>query len=358
MFELTNQCQSGYFSSGLQELSAYYSNRMSYQEVENLIERMTGQRALSDQWIWQGVIAKSVAVSQQNADEAQKILKTSGNRALTINARLDLYDHETPEILLFEDGIQVKRQKDHRTSPNQEELPEDQISERKRVNTDVIILQKAKGDFEYLTTPLQKEGNSMISLELMVKAKLIDEYGEGTANTPLNIVAIVDGARSIRCRLESLFGPSVCVILDWYHLSSKVRRLMGMIAEDKDTKRHYLKEILPHLWCGQLSKVISYLQNRVRARSPDTLQELLTYLKKHDSEIIDYRRRQQAGKTIGSGRVEKGVDVVVGHRQKNKGMSWSERGSRALAILKVVELNGKWQQLWFPQLGIKQSIPE
>ncbi len=131
---------------------------MSYQEVENLIERMTGQRALSDQWIWQGVIAKSVAVSQQNADEAQKILKTSGNRPLTINARLDLYDHETPEILLFEDGIQVKRQKDHRTSPNQEELPEDQISERKRVNTDVIILQKAKGDFEYLTTPLQKEG--------------------------------------------------------------------------------------------------------------------------------------------------------------------------------------------------------
>jgi hypothetical protein len=51
----------------------------------------------------------------------------------------------------------------------------------------------------------------MISLELMVKAKLIDEYGEGTTNTPLNIVAIVDGARSIRCRLESLFGPSrVC----------------------------------------------------------------------------------------------------------------------------------------------------
>lgn len=163
----------------------------------------------------------------------------------------------------------------------------------------------------------------MISLELMVKAKLIDEYGEGTANTPLPIVAIVDGARSIRCRLESLFGSSVCVILDWYHLSSKVRRLMGMIAEDKDTKRHYLKEILPQLWGGQLSKDISYLQNQVRARSPDSLQELLTYLKKHDSEIIDYRRRQQAGKTIGSNRVEKGVNVVVGHRQKNKGMSWS-----------------------------------
>ncbi|ABW31831.1 hypothetical protein [Acaryochloris marina] len=47
--------------------------------------------------------------------------------------------------------------------------------------------------------------------------------------------------------------------------------------------------------------------------------------------------------------VKKGGDVVVGHRQKNKGMSWSERGSRALGILKTVELNGQWEQLWFPQ---------
>ena len=79
------------------------------------------------------------------------------------------------------------------------------------------------------------------------------------------------------------------------------------------------------------------------------MNELLTYLEKHESEIIDYRRRQQSGKKIGSGRVEKGVDVVVGHRQKKKGMSWSEKGSRALAVLKVVELNGQWDELWFPQ---------
>lgn len=118
---------------------------------------------------------------------------------------------------------------------------------------------------------------------------------------------------------------------------------MGMIAKDKDAKRLHLKAIMPKLWCGQVFRVIDYLQNQVQARSPDTLQELLTYL------IIDYRCREQAGKTIGSGRVEKGEDVVVGHHQKNKGMSWSDRGSRALAILKTVELNGQWEQLWFPQ---------
>ncbi len=68
---------------------------------------------------------------------------------------------------------------------------------------------------------------------------------------------------------------------------------------------------------------------------------------KHQHEIINYKRRSQASKTIGSGRAEKGVDLVVGLRQKNKVGSWSRLGSRALSLLKVAELSGQWQQLWF-----------
>jgi hypothetical protein len=33
-------------------------------------------------------------------------------------------------------------------------------------------------------------------------------------------------------------------------------------------------------------------------------------------EIINYEGRRKVGKSIGSGRMEKGVDLVVGHRQK------------------------------------------
>jgi len=63
---------------------------------------------------------------------------------------------------------------------------------------------------------------------------------------------------------------------------------------------------------------------------------------------LNYNRRSRAGKTIGSGQVEKGVDLTVGSRQKHRGMSWSPKGSKALCLLKVAELNGQWQQLWFP----------
>lgn len=64
-FELTEQFQRGYMTSGLQELSAYYSNRMSYEEVEGLLARLSGERLLSDQRIEQLVIDQAVEVSQQ-----------------------------------------------------------------------------------------------------------------------------------------------------------------------------------------------------------------------------------------------------------------------------------------------------
>jgi hypothetical protein len=48
------------------------------------------------------------------------------------------------------------------------------------------------------------------------------------------------------------------------------------------------------------------------------LLELIGYLEKHHSEIINYEGRRKVGKSIGSGRIEKGVDLVVGHRQKKR----------------------------------------
>ncbi|GBC61718.1 hypothetical protein DENIS_2680 [Desulfonema ishimotonii] len=68
----------------------------------------------------------------------------------------------------------------------------------------------------------------------------------------------------------------------------------------------------------------------------------VSYIEKHKSEIINYELRKPVGKTIGSGRVEKACDQVVGFRQKKKGMSRGKVGSRALATLKIAELNGHW----------------
>ena len=122
---------------------------------------------------------------------------------------------------------------------------------------------------------------------------------------------------------------------------------MSRIAPTKAEKVTYLKFIFYQLWHGKTEVVLDYLKTVVKTKNPEKLAELIGYIEKHQAEIINYKRRQQAGKVIGSGRIEKGCDQVIGHRQKKKGMSWSERGSKSLGILKVAEINNKWRELWF-----------
>ena len=130
---------------------------------------------------------------------------------------------------------------------------------------------------------------------------------------------------------------------------------MSMIAVNKEEKINHVRELLYYLWRGMVDEAIEYLKKKVTAKNKQKLAELITYLEKHKVEIIDYGKRQKVGKTIGSGRMEKGVDQVIGYRQKKKGMSWSQKGSKSLGILKVAELNNKWEELWFSEYTASNS---
>jgi hypothetical protein len=191
---------------------------------------------------------------------------------------------------------------------------------------------------------IDRHGCTVIPLHQRVRQAVWREYG----TQPLPIVAISDGAGVIRRSLQAIFGALPTVILDGYHLGKKLRELMSMIACNKADKERHLSATLGALWRGEVEWVRDYLRTEVKVRNPDKHRELIGYLDKHRHEIIDYGARQAAGKPVGSGRMEKGVDQVIGHRQKKKGMAWSAKGSKALAILKVMELNGQWQALWFP----------
>jgi hypothetical protein len=79
------------------------------------------------------------------------------------------------------------------------------------------------------------------------------------------------------------------------------------------------KFLFANLWQGKVIDALEYLQNQVKTKNQETLKELITYLSKHQSEIINYQRRQQAGKAIGSGRVEKAVDARCGASPEEKG---------------------------------------
>jgi hypothetical protein len=315
----------------------YYSNRMSYREVAGLVERQCGQRVLSEQTIWQLVQQSALALSGQMEWEVKRNL--AGDCSLEIAQQVDVYDAESEEVLLFDDAISVKAQKPERQT-GAEEVPEDHdIAPAGRVMTDIVVRQTAPGQYEYVGAPISSDGSLRLSLAQVVQAKVQQAYGKRAQ--PLPLVVISDGASTIRKRWKQAFGESVVFILDWYHLTKKLRGLMTMIARSKAEKRAHLKVLLAHLWTGQTQRAIDYITHQVLPRHREKWQELLTYLDKHHHEIIDYERRQRASKPIGSGRVEKAVDQVIGHRQKHKGTSWRPQGSRALGLLKVLELNGQ-----------------
>lgn len=338
-----------YVSRGLQELSVYYSNRMSYQEVAQLVERVSGQRVLSEQTIWQLVQQSALDISetlQHRTTEALAAVAAVPELTLSVCADIDLYDAQQEEVLLFDDGIGVKAQKPQRQKQMAQGAPPE-AQQRHRIISDVVVLQTAIGAFEYLSAPIAADGRISIAIEQVVQAQLQHHYAG--RSSPLPLVILSDGATMIRARWSQTFGAGVVILLDWYHLSKKLRDLMAMIARSKAEKIIHLKALFANLWHGRTSVALDYLRQQVVPRHQEKWQELIGYLEKHAHEIVDYERRRQVGKAIGSGRVEKAVDQVIGQRQKRKGSSWRPQGSRALALLKVLELNGQWQQFWFPE---------
>ncbi|MDX2240304.1 MAG: hypothetical protein NW224_06455 [Leptolyngbyaceae cyanobacterium bins.302] len=197
-----------------------------------------------------------------------------------------------------------------------------------------------------MSAPICPDGALRLSLAQVVQAKVEQVYGNRSGSFPLVIIS--DGATAMRKRWTQTLGESIVVVLDGYHLTQKLRDLMTMTARSKAEKQDHLKVLFAQLWTGQVQSALDYITHQVVPRNRKKLQELLTYLGKHQHEIVHYKRRQKAGKPIGSGRVERAaVDQVIGFRQKHKGQSWRPQGSGALGLLKVLELNGKWHQFWF-----------
>ena len=175
----------------------------------------------------------------------------------------------------------------------------------------------------------------------------LSPFFEPPQGKPIQLVAISDGARNIRKRLETVFGKPVMIILDWFHLKKRVNENMSMMGFKKEIKKEHIKQILNHLWYGKYNDAVQYLKEMKPYKSRMYKQEeLLKYLEKHQKELINYDLRRSIGKKVGSGKAEVSVNQVIGARQKKKGMSWTPKGSYALGVIRTLELNQEANDFW------------
>jgi hypothetical protein len=278
----TGQFEDGYESERLREWVCYGANRLSYHEVTKEIERVTGDRLLSAARIRELVVSKADQLSQIQAQQVKQTLQ-SASEVPQLNENIDVYDPDSEEVLLMCDGITawfylIAIQDGQRTQTGH-----NGCGHAPTKHGSISLFNT--GQFRYLMAGLNKE----TSLAEALKAALINEYED---YPPLNLVAITDGARNIRLLFEQVFGQPVTLILDWYHLRKKCYQLMSMIARNKADKETHSQIILAHLWQGQTNDALAYLKTKVLVRNQIKFEELLTYLRKHSSEIINYEKRQ------------------------------------------------------------------
>ena len=305
---------------------------MSYDTVTALLERTTGKAVVCSQTLCHWVEAKA---RQYDTLLAEQEAQNSAPRSPEFVACANVYARESEEVVVFCDGICVKAQKPTHEKAGEVKRPKP----NKRHDLDVFLCPKPDGTFAYLTASF----DTHVSLVARTHRFLQREWSQRT--TPLAMVALTDGARKIRQDLAAIFGAGVRVILDWYHLAKRVYENLSMIAFSTREREGLQERLLGLLWQGQVAEAVAFVAG-IAPRNKKVHADLLGYLQKHAEEIIDYGRRQKAGKPIGSGRMEKAVDQVAGMRQKKKGMSWSATGSHALALLKIAELNGHWKPLF------------
>ena len=144
-----------------------------------------------------------------------------------------------------------------------------------------------------------------------------------------------------RCRFVADGDPS----LDRWHLRDARRRATRAAIPDKAIRQPWSMRLEEAFDSGAVASALMVLTEMMRQYPHPALGEFAGYVRNHAGRIPDYAARQKAGRTIGSGAVEKGVDIVVNRRLKGRrGMRWWRERASGVIALRLAILNDEWEQ--------------
>lgn len=206
--------------------------------------------------------------------------------------------------------------------------------DRKFVENTVIHIQS--GNLQYTITSTGMRDAFKLLVAFLLGNGLLENH---------RLVFFTDGAVCIREYIEKYFGfRQFTVILDWLHLKKKCNELLSMaIKGSKEEKGDIKRELVSILWTGRGDKAIKFIETikNDKIKSTKWLDGIKEYISRKIPNLTCYAMRHELGLRISSNRVEKANDMVVASRQKHNGMSWSTRGSGALAVITTAQINGE-----------------
>jgi hypothetical protein len=160
--------------------------------------------------------------------------------------------------------------------------------------------------------------------------------------TAVEQTVLGDGAAWI-WRLGAEIVPDAALILDRWHLRDARRRATRAAVPDKALRQPWSIRLEDALDSGDVPAALDVLTQMQQRYPHRALGEFAQFLCAHTAQIPNYAARRAAGQTIGSGVVEKGVDVVVNRRMKGRrGMRWRRDRAEEMVALRVARLNDEW----------------
>ncbi len=207
--------------------------------------------------------------------------------------------------------------------------------------------------------------------DVLLRAALLDQ---GWREDEV-VTAISDGDPALPALVRSATGGPVEHVLDWFHLSMRVRHveqaLLGLSALEAtrqaplDHAQADVERLRHLLWNGDheeaseaLGRVASwaettFLRDGTAVEKAGRLVarciELRAYIENNEGALVDYGHRHRAGKPISASRAEGTVNHLVNARMnKRRQMRWSPRGAHRVLQVRAAVLDGRFGQHAIP----------
>lgn len=238
------------------------------------------------------------------------------------------------------DDVNVKYQKSRRKGKGKK---------CKKYVANTVIHIEADG-MQYTITAVGMRKAFKLLVAFLLNNNLMDKH---------RLIFLTDGATCIRDNISKYFGfRQYTLILDWLHLKKKCGELLSMAIKGSKAEKNGIRATVGNiLWTGRYEKAIEYLNSLKKSniKNSKALQDVKDYINRKSPNITCYAIRHELGLPISSNRVEKANDIVVAKRQKHNGMSWSDKGSNALAIIKAAEVNGELRE-WITNKALRFGL--
>lgn len=248
------------------------------------------------------------------------------------------YEDPCEAINIAVDDVNVKRQEDNR-------IPGQKRSEHKRKYAHNTIAHLSYEGKRYILN-----GASIVSLFPVIISFLLSNGFAGK-----RFQFFTDGHTALNKAILNLcsWKENIGIILDWYHLSKKCGELLSQVMNGRELRNESLNKIKPLLWYGLTDNAIEFLLEipDKNIKNPQALEKFLAYLERNRPYIPCYAARKELGLCNSSAVCEKANDLIVSDRQKHNGMSWTRKGTVALAAITALKQNSEHKK-WFEDKDI------